>query len=363
MLTLERPPTCEDVADRIHATAAGVGREQLAQLREIARMPERTDWDDWGARDYPHWLAGSLGISYWKASRMIEAAHHLEHLPLVARALERGRLSLEQVLELARFATPGTEAELIGWAALRAPGAIRHRADLERRRSAEEVAQNQQERSVRWWFHDDRFELEADLPAAEGTKVARALDRLAARIPTMPGESEITHVAARRADALVMLSSGSIAADPDPDRATVIVHARAGVPSGGGAEIEDGPPIDRRSLERMRCDARVQTLLDDASGDVIAVSSVRRDPPAWMVREVRRRDRTCRFPGCDARRFTQVHHIRFWSRGGKTELANLLLICSFHHRLVHELGWRIERLRDGEVQWFRPGGVEFHLRR
>ena len=74
---------------------------------------------------------------------------------------------------------------------------------------------------------------------------------------------------------------------------------------------------------------------------------------------VRYRDRECRFPGCGARRFTQAHHLTFWSRGGRTELANLLLICAFHHRLVHEYGWKVTRDRDGVVRWFDRGGAEY----
>ena len=81
--------------------------------------------------------------------------------------------------------------------------------------------------------------------------------------------------------------------------------------------------------------------------------------PLERRRLSRPRDRTCRFPGCEARRFTQAHHLTFWSHGGKTELANLLLICSFHHRLVHEHGWKVARTRDGTLRWLRPGGVEY----
>jgi hypothetical protein len=35
------------------------------------------------------------------------------------------------------------------------------------------------------------------------------------------------------------------------------------------------------------------------------------------------------------------------------------LVCTFHHRLVHEHGWNVEREADGEVRWFRPGGVRY----
>ncbi|MFW6200514.1 MAG: HNH endonuclease signature motif containing protein, partial [Gemmatimonadota bacterium] len=60
------------------------------------------------------------------------------------------------------------------------------------------------------------------------------------------------------------------------------------------------------------------------------------------------RDRGCRFPGCGLR-FTDGHHVEHWADGGETRLDNLILLCGFHHRLVHEGGWRVERWgRGGE---------------
>src|SRR6059058_1325663 len=59
-----------------------------------------------------------------------------------------------------------------------------------------------------------------------------------------------------------------------------------------------------------------------------------------MMRQLRYRDVECRFPGCGARRFTQAHHIVWWKEGGPTDLDNLVLVCFFHHKLVHELGGR-----------------------
>jgi hypothetical protein len=37
-------------------------------------------------------------------------------------------------------------------------------------------------------------------------------------------------------------------------------------------------------------------------------------------------------------------------------MENLTLLCSFHHRLVHEHGWRIRREPAGELSWYRPDG-------
>jgi hypothetical protein len=78
-----------------------------------------------------------------------------------------------------------------------------------------------------------------------------------------------------------------------------------------------------------------------------------------MLRHIRYRDLECRFPGCGARRFTQAHHIVWWERGGRTDPDNLLLVCTFHHRLVHEYGWVVRRDPDGTVTWFHPGGTPY----
>ncbi|HSL10848.1 MAG TPA: HNH endonuclease signature motif containing protein, partial [Actinomycetota bacterium] len=51
----------------------------------------------------------------------------------------------------------------------------------------------------------------------------------------------------------------------------------------------------------------------------------------------------------------QAHHIRWWSRGGSTDLENLVTVCSFHHRLVHEHGWAIAPI-DGHVEWITADG-------
>jgi hypothetical protein len=75
-----------------------------------------------------------------------------------------------------------------------------------------------------------------------------------------------------------------------------------------------------------------------------------------MLRQLRYRDRECTFPGCGTRRFTQAHHIVWWGLGGPTDLANLALVCSFHHKLVHEHGWSITRDQGGTLQWLHPDG-------
>ncbi len=49
----------------------------------------------------------------------------------------------------------------------------------------------------------------------------------------------------------------------------------------------------------------------------------------------------------------------WWEQGGRTDLDNLLLVCTFHHKLVHEYGWTIRRAQDGTVRWFHPDGTRY----
>jgi hypothetical protein len=346
--------------DMSHARVGSAQRDLLAQIAEVDR---REVWLDSGARDTAHWLAMRYGISHWKAHRWIAAAHALERLPCLAEALDRGELGIDKIVELARFAAPDTEAHLIRWAKDVTCATVRHRGDLALRASVEEVVEIERGRSVSWWYFDEgrRFGLEAELPAAQGAIVAHALERAAQAVPAMPDETDACFASARRADALVALCSARIAEDSDQDRASVVVHAQLGALVGddGGCEIEDGPAVHPETVRRLMCNARVQTVLEDGAGNVLGLGRMSREPTAWMVRQIRYRDRGCRFPGCGTRAFTQAHHIVWWRHGGRTDLDNLLLICSFHHRLVHEHGWSVSRDDDGTLRWFSRDGVRY----
>jgi hypothetical protein len=78
--------------------------------------------------------------------------------------------------------------------------------------------------------------------------------------------------------------------------------------------------------------------------------------PAATRRAIRRRDGGCRFPGCSARAFTNIHHLHHRAKGGNNDLSNLLELCWHHHRLVHEGGWNVQVDQRGQVLAIRPNG-------
>ncbi|CAN5549197.1 hypothetical protein BH10ACT2_BH10ACT2_13270 [soil metagenome] len=64
---------------------------------------------------------------------------------------------------------------------------------------------------------------------------------------------------------------------------------------------------------------------------------------------------TCALPGC-ATRFDlcKIHHVHWWRRGGRTDLANLLPVCSRHHHCIHDGGWEVQIAADRTLTIIRP---------
>jgi hypothetical protein len=160
--------------------------------------------------------------------------------------------------------------------------------------------------------------------------------------------------------------SGGPAAAAAAERYQVVVHVDAetltterDLPSEAPdrrSELEDGPAIAAETARRLGCDAALVPMAE-SGGKPLSVGRRARAVRPAMRRALSERDRGCRFPGCERRRFVDAHHITHWAHGGETSLSNLVLLCRYHHRLVHEGGYAIER--RGEALVFRtPLGFE-----
>jgi hypothetical protein len=360
--TVQRP--ADDFAE-VFGIITG-GQRRLLEIIVAHDRPET--WEKDGCYGYAQWLSGQLHVSRWQARRLINAASALEHLPLTAAALASGRLGIEKVVELCRFATPKTEAELITWARGVLPMTIRERADLASRQALEDVTDAYRSRHLSWSWSDDgqRLGLWGELPADQGAIVAKALDRMAGKVPDITDDDDQPDtegaLETRRADALVALCSARIGADPDADRATVVVHAPLAALVGAedwGCGLEGGGILHPETVRRLTCDCRVEVSVEDSDGFVVGIGHASRTPPPYLKRALLKRDRGCQFPGCGGRRFLHCHHIWHWTKGGPTNLDNLVLVCSFHHRLVHEFGWGVKLGAPGTSRWYRRDGTSY----
>lgn len=199
---------------RVHELKRAASAAQREMLDCLAQLEMHEAWLDDGAHDMPHWVSMQLGVSRWKAERWVAAGAELRSLPAISAAFDAGKIGIDKVVGLTRFATPEDEEALLEWAGDVASGAIRRRGEELRRAERVEAAQIEEDRWLAWRWTDEgkRLLLEAEMPAAQGAVVTEALDRLANEIPVMPGEEHPMLIGRRRVDALA-IACGSAGGD------------------------------------------------------------------------------------------------------------------------------------------------------
>ncbi len=109
----------------------------------------------------------------------------------------------------------------------------------------------------------------------------------------------------------------------------------------GRSHLSDGTRVSAETSRRLCCDAAVVQVARGPEGEVLDVGRRTRTIPPALRRALEIRDGGCRFPGCGIR-FCEGHHIVHWADGGETKLSNLVLLCRFHHRAVHEEGFSVK---------------------
>jgi hypothetical protein len=142
------------------------------------------------------------------------------------------------------------------------------------------------------------------------------------------------------------------------DRHQIVVHLDQDplAPDGSlAATLDDGARLSAETFRRIACDAGLVPMIHGARGETISAGRRTRTIPPSLRRALWARDGGCQFPGCTNRIYVHAHHIHHWAHGGLTSADNLVLLCSAHHRLVHEGGFRVARA-SGTVEFRDPSG-------
>jgi hypothetical protein len=177
------------------------------------------------------------------------------------------------------------------------------------------------------------------LPALEGESLLAALDTLMP--PPVAGDGRTT--VQRRADALGDLARSFLDGAETPvvggERPHLMVHVGLSTLIEGVGDLHetgDGVVLDPVLVGQIACDASVSRIVFGPRSEVLEVGRRSRVVPAGLRRAVVARDRHCVAPGCGrSARWCDVHHKLPWSEGGETVLANLCLLCRYHHTLLH----------------------------
>ena len=133
-------------------------------------------------------------------------------------------------------------------------------------------------------------------------------------------------------------------------------HRREPRASRTAASSTRGPALALETVRRLGCDCTVVGIVEGRDGEPLNIGRKSRSIPPAIKRALRARDGGCRFPGCDRTRFCDGHHVKHWADGGETKLGNLVTLCGFHHKLVHEGGFGVTVTDDGVFVFTRPDG-------
>jgi hypothetical protein len=337
------------VQGRIVALLGEIGRRETFKLDGCAHLGE--------------WSAGALSMTPSHGRELAKLSTELSRLPALSNSLARGSLGVDQIKPLLHVATPENEAELANQVqglspkecrrfAMRIGAASSSIQTQINQQNARFVSLSQQE--------DGSYRLSGRLSEEAGTQISSALFTLAKDAPPDPLTGEYEPWGARMADALLDLVAAGVQAE-NPGRPFMVVHVDQSAlenASEGYVEIEGGPmgtvSVSKETGRRLACDSFWQSIVESSSGDPVALSKTSRSAPSFLRGLLRRRDGTCRFPGCRNSRFLRAHHILHWADGGKTELNNLVFLCNKHHHFVHEQQWSLEGDPNAELIFVSP---------
>jgi hypothetical protein len=345
---------------RLSRHANAVSCRLLALVREF---DDRLGWAKWSFPSCPEWLAWRCGLSLSAAREKIRTAHALRGLPAISAAFGEGQLSYSKVRALTRAANARNEDLLLAYALEATAAQVEERCRQMRNVAPESVdgARRAWERRSLRITRDSAagtMTVTLEVPIDEGEVFARAIDRAAETAKTNLGpEFEASGWLAQQADAAIEMARAYLvgdAASPSSaaDHYQVVVHVDESALRGGVGRSD--LPIE--TVRRLCCDASLVRLTEAADGTPLAVGGRQRNVPAAIRRALRSRDRGCSFPGCERDRYVDVHHIEHWALGGETSLDNLTLLCTQHHRLLHEGRFGIRRDRDGAIRFERADG-------
>jgi len=311
-----------------------------------------------GAASVVSWIGRTCGMSSSSVADRLCVGTQLESLPRIAEALRTGQISYQSTALLCHLrdqlgdqAELFVEDEMLEHARNHSVAGLRYLCRVARHVVDPDGFFNEAEEDYsRRRLHvslmaDGMHAIDGILDPAGGAALRTALDSLSKR----KGPEDDRDHKQRMADSLVELVHHAMDEGTLPRRNGVKPHVTVTTTIEGlknelgapPADLELSLPISTRTLERIACDSTISRVLL-ADSMVIDVGRATRVVSAPTRRALRTRDRGCRWPGCDRPvNWSTPHHIEFWARGGPNNLPNLVLLCFFHHRLVHEGGWQV----------------------
>ena len=148
--------------------------------------------------------------------------------------------------------------------------------------------------------------------------------------------------------AAASLAAGAKGASAAPAARLLLVVDYNAVTGALTGRLPNGTSLSPATVRRVACDAAVIPAVFDGPGQPLDIGAELRLVTPGQRAALEARDGGCR--GCGAHpAFCQAHHIIHWADFGPTNIANLVLLCSTCHHLVHEGDHVVDKLPSGEL--------------
>ncbi|MGP0032882.1 MAG: DUF222 domain-containing protein [Acidimicrobiales bacterium] len=344
--------------DQLFRQKAALEGAIIVLLGEVDR---RQAYRDDGATAAETWAVERFGVSAPTARAFTRLAEKAWDIPHLVGGLCAGDLSFDKVRAVADQATPETDRELRHQAAQRSVGQLAELARSRQQPNEDRAVSDYDRRFLRF---NDRFRtVSLQLPPESFAETRACLEARARRIRS-DGETPWDR---RLCDAFLGMirasARGAQVGRATPSPYFVVVHAPLAAliddskeTTDLAGELERDGLLSCETVRRIACDATIAIGVDDDVGHTMYEGRARREPTDTQRREVMRRDRHCRFPGCTNVTFTNTHHVDPWKPGGRTDLDNIALLCLHHHHLVHRAGWSMSGNANQELTFVGPSG-------
>ena len=333
-------------------------------------------WRGHGIRSLEHWVQWKAGVSERRAQDLVKIARRIDDLPRCWSLFSDGRITEDTMARLARRLPASRDAEL----AVMLPGLLVSQLNRILRTCPEQpdgkpdpAPRPGPERFVgSYKDRDGWLRGEFCLPPAEGAELVTALgvarDQEFRESQGLDDDTDVSSTTINGvtwADALMRLvREGADALDKTlqrtghrGERCQVVLHHDVdpdGTLSAGQLHLGDiVPDVVARFLS---CDADVRIAAWQA-GRLLGINPTERTVSRRLRRMIERRDQGCMHPLCNRRRWLHIHHLQHWAEGGLTVPANLLCLCTLHHRELHEGLFSVEGDPEvGPLRYLDAGG-------
>jgi hypothetical protein len=117
--------------------------------------------------------------------------------------------------------------------------------------------------------------------------------------------------------------------------------------------LDTGEKISPALARRLACEAGIIPVVLDGDSQPLDLGRRRRLYTEYQRVAMFVRDRGCRAEGCDRTTGLHAHHKHRWTDGGRTDLADGITLCPWHHARAHDSAYRTTYHPQGHVTYHR----------